>query len=298
SKGNVVTPTSLIEEKGSDIVRYWASTSHLGADTAYSEDVFKIGQKLITKLFNAAKFVEFVSKNADYDLNAQSFEALIEETSSNKTKITQAADLWILSKLHLAVNQATQAFDKFEYARAREKIEEFFWKDFCDNYLEIIKVRAYGLKAEKLANAGLSAAQKQEIINKQNSCLKTLQICLDVLLKAFAPFVPHICEEIYHSVFTKAAAEQISIHARNNWPKADKIIFNQQFHDIGEAALAIIFEVRKFKSDNNLSMKTTIANLEISNKVDLTLILEDLENVCNAAKISFAIGEMQVEIKI
>lgn len=295
SKGNVVTPTALIEEKGSDIVRYWASTSHLGADTAYSEEIFKIGQKLITKLFNAAKFVEFVSKNADYDLNAQESEALLD---ASQNKITEAADLWILSKLQITITQATQAFEKFEYARAREKIEEFFWKDFCDNYLEIVKVRAYGLKAEKLANLELAAAQKQEIINKQNSGLVTLQICLNILLKAFAPFIPHICEEIYHSVFAKEATKQISIHARNNWPNAKNIAFNQQFHDVGEAALAIIFEVRKFKSDNNLSMKTTIEQLNISHQLDLTNIIEDLGNVCNAAKTEFTIAaEMQVKIE-
>lgn len=296
SKGNVVTPTALIEEKGSDIVRYWASTSHLGADTAYSEDVFKIGQKLITKLFNAAKFVEFVSKNANYGLNEKSCEALLEEAQVSSSKISEAADLWILSKLQMAVSQANQAFNKFEYARAREKIEEFFWHDFCDNYLEIVKVRAYGLKAEKLANAELSDAQKQTIINQQNSALITLQICLNILLKALAPFVPHICEEIYHSIFAKEAAEKISIHARNNWPKADKILFNQQFYAIGEAALGVIFEVRKFKSDNNLSMKTTIKSLKVQNPLDLSPILQDLGNVCNALEPQFDLGEASVNI--
>ena len=77
SKGNVVTPTDLIKEKGSDVVRYWASTSNLGADTAYSEDVFKIGQKLVTKLFNAAKFAsmnfDLIEENPDYEKNYRSF---------------------------------------------------------------------------------------------------------------------------------------------------------------------------------------------------------------------------------
>jgi len=277
SKGNVVTPTSLVEEKSSDVVRYFASTSHLGADTAYSEDVFKIGQKLITKLFNAAKFVDFVVKNGGV-------ENYIYKQNSSQT--LQAADEWIISKLHQTIKYATTSFEKFEYARAREKIEEFFWHDFCDNYLEIVKVRAYGLKAEKLALQELTDAQKQKINEKQLSGIYTLYTCLNGLLKLFAPFIPHITEEIYASTFAAEFEQNKSINARGTWPKAEDYLFNQDAINLGNAALEVIFEVRKFKSDNNLSMKTTVKNLKIENPVDLTEILEDLGNVCNAANIS------------
>lgn len=279
SKGNVVTPTSLIEEKGSDIVRYWASTSHLGADTAYSEEVFKIGQKLITKLFNAAKFA------------SMNFGLLQKDA-----KITEAADLWILSKLNLTVKRATESFDQFEYARAREAIEEFFWKDFCDNYLEICKVRSYGLAAEKLVGINLTDLQKSEVINKQQSAIKTLSICLNRILKLFAPFIPHICEEIYSIIFAEEFAESLSINSRNNWPKPESIAFNKKFCDIGEAALEVIFEVRKFKSDNNLSMKTTIKRLIVNQKSELSEISEDLKNVCNAEEIEFKSLDKLVEV--
>ncbi len=282
SKGNVVTPTSLIEEKGSDIVRYWASTSHLGADTAYSEEVFKIGQKLITKLFNAAKFA------------SMNFTILDQETSS--ANISEAADLWILSKLYKTLNKATEEFKKFEYARAREAIEEFFWKDFCDNYLEICKVRSYGLEAEKLAGIEFSASQKNEIIAKQQSAILTLKICLNTVLKLFAPFIPHICEEIFSTIFSEEFEKLGSIHARGSWPKLDQKLFNQKFCDIGEAALEVIFEVRKFKSDNNLSMKTTVKKIKVNCEKDLTEILEDLRNVCNAEEIELVKEGKFVEI--
>ncbi|MBM3579610.1 MAG: valine--tRNA ligase [Alphaproteobacteria bacterium] len=275
SKGNVVTPTALIEEKGSDIVRYWASTSHLGADTAYSEEVFKIGQKLTTKLFNAAKFA---SMNFD----------LLQENA----EVTEASDLWILSRLHQTVTKATAEFEKFEYARAREAIEEFFWKDFCDNYLEICKVRSYGLAAEKLVGVDLSDAQKKEIEAKQQSAIVTLRICLETILKLFAPFIPHVCEEIYSTLFD----DKNSIHARGNWPKVPEKFFNQKYLEIGEAALAVIFEVRKFKSEKNISMKTTVKKLVINCVQDLSEIAEDLANVCNAEELEFVNSGVLVEV--
>lgn len=270
SKGNVVTPTALIQEKGSDIVRYWASTSHLGADTAYSEEVFKIGQKLVTKLFNAAKFC------------SMNFELLQENAA-----ITESSDLWILSKLELTIKRATQEFEKFEYARAREAIEEFFWKDLCDNYLEICKVRSYGLSAEKLAGVELTDVQKNEISAKQQSAIATLKICLNTLLKLFAPFTPHICDEIYSTIFADEFAKVGSINARGNWPKIDQNLFSEKFLEVGEAALAVIFEVRKFKSEQNISMKTTVKKIRINCEKDLSSIASDLANVCNADELEF-----------
>jgi valyl-tRNA synthetase len=279
SKGNVVTPTALIEEKGSDIVRYWASTSHLGADTAYSEEVFKIGQKLTTKLFNAAKFC------------SMNFELL-----KSDAEIIEASDLWILSRLHKTAKQATESFEKFEYARAREAVEEFFWHDFCDNYLEICKVRSYGNMAQKLEGIELSEEQKAEISTKQQSAIATLKICLNTLLKLFAPFVPHICDEIYSAIFAEEFAKTKSINARGNWPKLDEKFFNQKFYDVGQAALEVIFEVRKFKSEQNISMKTTVQKIAINCEKDLSEFREDLANVCNAVEVEFVEEGKLVEV--
>lgn len=279
SKGNVVTPTSMIEEKGSDIVRYWASTSHLGADTAYSEDVFKIGQKLITKLFNAAKFA------------SMNFEQL-----SSDAKVTESADLWILSRLQQTVKRATDEFEKFEYARAREAIEEFFWKDLCDNYLEICKVRSYGISAEKLAGVELSEIAKKEISQKQQSSILTLRICLNTVLKMLAPFIPHICDEIYSTIFADEFAKTGSINARGNWPKVDEKFVSEDLLKVGKIMLDVIFEVRKFKSDNNLSMKTTVKKVRVKNIQELAPFVEDLENVCNAESVELVDDERLVEI--
>ncbi|MBU6338580.1 MAG: valine--tRNA ligase [Rickettsiales bacterium] len=307
SKGNVVTPTALIEEKGSDIVRYWASTSHLGADTAYSEEVFKIGQKLVTKLFNAAKFASMNfellnchSERSEESQNVARDLSLTIAKSDCKAQddklITETSDLWILSRLQQTVSKATAEFEQFEYARAREAIEEFFWRDFCDNYLEICKVRSYGIAAEKLAGAELNEIQKKEIEAKQQSAIVTLKICLNTLLKLFAPFIPHVCDEIYSTIFVEEFAQTKSINARGNWPKLSEKLFNQKAFEIGQEALAVIFEVRKFKSEKNISMKTTVKKLIVSSKVDLSEISEDLKNVCNAENLEFVNSEKLVEV--
>jgi valyl-tRNA synthetase len=279
SKGNVVTPTALIEEKGSDIVRYWASTSHLGADTAYSEEVFKIGQKLVTKLFNAAKFA------------SMNFEKLHENAA-----ITESSDLWILARLQQVIAKATSEFEQFEYARAREAIEQFFWHDFCDNYLEICKVRSYGLDAEKLAGVELNEAQKAEIIAKQQSAILALRICLNTLLKLFAPFIPHICDEIYSTIFAEEFAQNKSINARGNWPKSDQKFVNENLVEQGKYLLDIIFEVRKFKSEKNISMKTTVEKVRVSKIKEIEKFSQDLANVCNAKEIEWLAEEKLPEV--
>jgi valyl-tRNA synthetase len=305
SKGNVVTPTALIEEKGSDIVRYWASTSHLGADTAYSEDVFKIGQKLITKLFNAAKFASMNFDKLGHPEQSEGSQNASQNSSplaqnDNKIeqndKITESSDLWILARLHQTVAKATVEFEQFEYARAREAIEQFFWHDFCDNYLEICKVRSYGTKAEKLAAVELSEAQKLEIEAQQQSAILTLRICLNTLLKLFSPFIPHICDEIYAVLFAEEFAENKSINARGNWPKLSEKFFNEKYLEIGEAALEVIFEVRKFKSERNISMKTTVKKLVVNCEKDLSEIAQDLKNVCNAEELEFVKSGQLVEV--
>jgi valyl-tRNA synthetase len=255
SKGNVVTPTALIQEKSADVVRYWASASNLGADIAYSEDVFKIGQKLITKLFNSAKFC-----SQHFAVLEEYFGGEVQQSSSQNSSeiadeklanlISETADIWIILRLKKVIENYQKQFAIFEYARAREVVEEFFWKDFCDNYLEICKVRSYGLSAEKLAGVELNQSQKQQIIAKQLSSIATLSLCLKNILKLLAPFIPHITEEIYAIIFHDEFAQKKSIHARGNCAKLPEnlpIINQENIEKIGEELLAIIFEVRKFK---------------------------------------------------
>ena len=287
SKGNVVTPKALIQEKSADVVRYWASASSLGADIVYSEEVFKIGQKLITKIFNSAKFCsqhfnileEYFLKNPNIKNNDETLSGLV----------FHPCDLWILSKLEHLIKNYNLQFENYEYAKAREILEEFFWKDFCDNYLEICKVRSYGLSAEKLANIDLSNEEKEIILQKQLSAISTLSLILKNILKLFAPFVVHITEEIYASIFKAEFEEKKSIHARGNFAQLS-LGKNQYFSKIDalkieQNLLEIIFLVRKFKSEKNLSMKATISLIELPQSFDINGFEDDILNVCNAQKI-------------
>ena len=253
SKGNVVTPVALIEDKGADAVRYWASTSRLGADTAFSEDLLKIGKKLVGKIWNASNFISQLPKP---------------ETPG--TAATEMLDLWILSRLGRAVTKATEAFETFEYADARVAIEDFFWNDFCDNYLELVKARAYG-------NAIFSGTAGQQ------SASYTLELCLDVVLRLFAPFVPHVTEDIYTHLFPARG----SIHARGTWPDAALLANNDDAERAGVAALEVLEAVRKAKSEAGVSIKTPVELIEVAENtgkiIDLERVKEDVLAAANAA---------------
>jgi len=239
SKGNVVTPVALIEEKGTDAVRYWASTSRLGADTAFSEDLLKIGRKLVGKIWNAS---QFAALNLD--------KLKIKPTSAAKDVknglISEPLDLWILSRLHRTVHKATPEFERFEYSDARVAIEDFFWNDFCDNYLELVKARSYG-----------------EVPGNQQSALCTLYHCLNALLKLFAPFVPHVTEEIYSHLFADDYAKHGSVHARGQWPVAADFPLDEKHELAGIAAVDILNVVRKAKSEASVSIKNPVDKIEV-----------------------------------
>ena len=133
SKGNVVTPVALIVEKSADVVRYWASTSRLGADTAFSEDLLKIGRKLVTKLWNASAFTA-----AHLDKLARSPTSPSQDMESGA--ISEVLDRWILTRLGKTALQATHYFEQLEYSNARSAIEDFFWKDFATIILSLSNV--------------------------------------------------------------------------------------------------------------------------------------------------------------
>ena len=271
SKGNVITPVNLIEEKGADVVRYWASTSRLGADTAYSEDVLKIGKKLVNKIWNASKFAAIHLDKIDQKPTTpkQDLEAGI---------ITETLDLWVISELQKTIEKATREFEKFEYCNARVAVEEFFWKIFCDNYLELVKTRSYNENGEN--DLG------------QKSAIYTIYHCLDTILRLFAPFVPHITETLYSHIFEDKYKQYGSIHAQGTWPDHTVYFFNDDAKKSGTFCVNILDAVRKLKATNNLSIKWPITSMIITpqnGNHDLWEILKplisDLKNVTNAMDI-------------
>jgi len=288
SKGNSISPTNLLAEKGTDAVRYWASNSNLGNDIAYSEDAIKIGQKLVTKLFNASKFASFHFQNL-----AEKIETAKADIESGK--IFETADLWLISKLSKTIESTTKAFEEYQYAKARENIEDFFWNDFCDNYLEIAKVRCYGADGLKYQNAQLSEDERWKINQAQQSGIRTIHYVLNAILKLFAPFVPHVTEEIFSCIYEDEFLEKKSLHARGMWAKVEDFAIDEKSEFSGELAVKVLAEVRKYKSDNNVSMKNELERLTISSSEDEKVfsgILEDLKNVCNAKEVLFEKGSV------
>ncbi len=255
SKGNIIEPTGLLEQYGSDVVRYWASTSRLGADTAYSEDIIKDGKRLINKLWNAAKFASIhFDKISDYG------------SSVADKRISHSTDLWIISRLHEVIELSTKNLKNFEYAIAMETIEEFFWKDFCDNYLEIVKVRSYNENG--LDNKG------------QTSAILTLYWVLRNLLQLFAPIIPHITEELFHAIY----GAKNSIHSKQMWPDYNIFPYSKDLIQHGNYMIETIELVRKAKAERNLSIKAPLGNVSIQAPVELKKdMIQDIENAIAAS---------------
>jgi valyl-tRNA synthetase len=244
SKGNVVTPVALIEDKGTDAVRYWTATSRLGQDTAFSPDLLKIGKKLVGKLWNATQFA------------AIHLEKLAQAPTTPKEdvgRITETLDRWILSRLAQTVQAATESFAAYEYADALDATNQFFWADFCDNYLELIKKRVYN------EDGSFTPAQQQ-------SAVVALYHCLNTILKLYAPFCPHVTEELFSHIFVAEYEAAGSLHARGTWPATGAQIYDEQAMLAGAQALEVLTVIRNSKSTRNVSIKFPVETLVLASR--------------------------------
>jgi valyl-tRNA synthetase len=233
SKGNSIRPEDLIIENSADVIRYWTATSRLGLDTAFDKNIFKIGRRLQNKLWNAAKFVS---------LQMEGFTPSTDTLAAAKAVVTAPLDLWISTRLVETIEAAGAHFKNYDYADALRVTEDFFWKDFCDNYLELIKARVYDPE-------GVDAAG-------QESARITLYFVLEAVLKLFAPVMPHLTEELYSMLFAERFKKTGSLHARGQWPKKEDYIVDQAAAGEGATVVSILAAVRKAKSVANVSIKT------------------------------------------
>jgi valyl-tRNA synthetase len=255
SKGNVVTPVELIKEKGVDTIRLWCGSASLGTDTAYNEEFLEIGKKFTNKLWNVAKF---------FFLKAHQLKASAE--------ITEAFDKWILAKFSQTLAEYHVFMENFEYSKAKEVMDNFFWKDLCDNYLEIIKIRYYGLEA--LIYKENQPHNPEEVIKKQQSAIKTLSIIFEGILKVYAPFIPFITEELYFEF------KGTSVHSKGSLK--DLTIPTFTIPNYSNESLEIIEAVRKYKSENSLAMNATLEEFHVKHfQIEF---LEDLINVTGVKK--------------
>jgi valyl-tRNA synthetase len=223
SKGNVVTPMGLLEEYGADAVRYWAASGRPGTDTAFDAKQMKVGRRLAVKLLNASKF------------------ALTDPPPAGG--ITDPLDRATLAQLAEVIRGATASFEDFDYARALERVEAFFWW-FCDYYLELVKGRRY-------RDDGSDAA---------GSASATLQIALSCFQRLLAPFLPFVTEEVWS--WWKVG----SIH-RAPWPDTTELRDALGDTPTREDALPLISDVlaavRKAKSQAQQPMRAPVERVVV-----------------------------------
>jgi len=257
SRGNVIPPQQIMQQYGSDSLRYWASSSKLGEDLDYQEKDLIAGKKFATKILNAANFIFM-------NLRHQKKQPILIET-----------DRLFLVQLNKLIKSSTNSFDEYNYSKAKSESEHFFWRIFADNYLEIVKKRVYsGTEEEK------------------SSAFYTLYHTLFSLLKLFAPITPFITEEIYQNYFKKYEKEN-SIHTLS-WPEQIKIKEDKNDEIIWSRLIDVIGKVRQAKSEAKKAMNSEISlSLNAEDKKILFPVMFDLKAVVNAKKINE--GEFRVE---
>ena len=244
SKGNVVVPNELLETHGSDAVRYWAASARLGTDAAFDEGQMKIGRRLAIKLLNAARF------------------ALSFDMPSGVTEVTEPIDKAMLAKLREVVGTASKAFENYDHTKALETTETFFWT-FTDDYLELVKERAY-------SQEGYTS---QEI----GSAVLALREALGVIVRLLAPFLPFATEEVW-SWWQEGSVHQAA------WPSQDELS-DGSAELLGAASEALI-AIRKSKTDKKLSMKAEISIMVLQGPAVLSQAQRDLAAVGRIANLN------------
>jgi len=261
SKGNVVTPIEIFERHSADAVRYWASNARLGFDAAFDEQQMRVGRRLAIKILNASRF-------------ALSLEA-------EEGEIADPLDRSMLRRLAETIVEATDAFEDYEHARAIELVERFFW-GFTDDYLELVKSRAYGTHGPEAAG----------------SAIASLRLALSVLLRLFAPFLPYVTEEVW------SWWREGSVH-RSAWPAPDELEEPSAGGDpiVYEVAAWVLGEVRKAKALAKRSLRTEARRVIVRDSEERLKVLRgverDVREAGNVAEIEYAEGaEPSVEVAL
>ena len=261
SKGNVVTPLGLLEQYGSDGVRYWAASARPGTDTAFDEAQMKVGRRLAIKLLNASRF-------------ALSFGEV-----PAGTPVTEALDRAMLAELADLVDDATTALEAFDYARALERTETFFWR-FCDDYLELVKGRAYG-EADGSGPAGGGGGGTAPSAATA-SARAALAEALSVLHRLLAPVLVYTCEEAW-SWWMEG-----SVHTAE-WPAATPLRARavDGRRDALAVAASVLSDLRGAKSAAKVSMRTPIERAVVTDTAERIALLRTVAvDVADAGKVT------------
>ena len=262
SKNNsIYEPKSLLQNYPADIIRFCAASTKLGTDTYFTENELSEASRTLTKLWNVFKYVIMQ----------------LEGYIPSKPKTLLPIDKWIIEKAKNAMHEAKQQLDKYEAGLAKQIITTFFWSDFCDNYVEISKARIY--------NTDIYGE------DKSNSGKYALYTSFLYIQKMLAIYMPHITEYIYQKLY-KNFQNQTSLH-RTQWDNNYEP--NTVAVHSGQVVVDIIFEARKFKSKNNLSLRVPIKNLNItvvkSVYDDVMLTIDDIKVTTAANVVNIQSGD-------
>ena len=261
------SPQELIAKHSADTIRYWAANSKLGTDTMFSESELQVSVRFLTKLWNASKFS--IMHLNDFD--------------GKEAEQCLPIDKWVLQRLGEVQREVSAFLEKYEIGAARHVVDEFFWGDFCDNYLEIVKDRLY--KPELHGYAERRSAQY------------SLYTVLLEILKLYAIYTPHITEEIYQAFF-RDYEETASIHLLK-WKLSQER--DSKSLSIGSVICELVGAVRKYKSERNLSLKAELTRIKIAAPAeyhkDIAASLKDMMACTSAKDIDIASSsEIGIEI--
>jgi valyl-tRNA synthetase len=243
-KINVSDPLAVMGKYSADAVRYWAASSRLGEDSLINEDKIAAGQKLVTKLWNVARF------SGPFILDYKPPEAI---------PSLLPTDRWILSESQQLIRDVSDSYRKYDHLAAKNRIESYFWNTVTDNYLEMVKSRLYDRPPGSI---------------EKESARYTLYHVLQTITRLLAPMMPYITEEIYHLLFKKDDGMS-SIHLAN-WPVVDLKLEDGYAECVGKSLIEIATHVRRYKSEKQLPMSAQLQSIKIS--VPSEKLLDELKN--------------------
>ena len=225
-----MAPMEMIAKYSADALRYWAASTGFGKDSIISEEKIAMGAKLVTKLWNVARFSQRFLENYRPPTDLPAF---------------TPTDRWLLSRCQQLISHVTEHFRNYDYAAAKGETESFFWRDLADNYLEMAKERLYTEGSEMREGARY-----------------TLYTVFLALLKLFAPFLPYVTEEIYLALFAHNEG-LASIHIAR-WPLPDEAFVDDIADAAGETLIELATAVRRYKSESNISVGTQLQRLQLA----------------------------------
>ena len=257
SLGNVIEPEEPLNKYSADTLRQWAANGTLGEDYPFSWEELEHSYKFLNKLWNISRFIEMHLQ----DFNREKIE---------KPKL-RAIDKWILSKLQGLIEECTNNFERYVFNIPLDKIRTFVWHEFADNYLEMVKHRLY--KPEIFGQDSKIAAQY------------TLDYTLSVILRLLSPITPHICDEIWSQIYKQGLASTAE------WPRVEKNLIDKEAEKTAELAKRIISEIRKFKTEKQISLGKEISKVKIKIhpefKKSFDQVIEDIKATCKILDLSY-----------